>query len=58
MIGGIELMIKVLKSKIKREEELPKEYVKGFYSGVFYTNLIVLPVLVLSLFHMWGVINR
>ncbi|MEK4846376.1 MULTISPECIES: hypothetical protein [Bacillus] len=51
-------MIKTLKSKIKKDEELSAEYVKGFYSGVFYTNLIVLPVLVLTLFHMWGVINR
>lgn len=58
MIGGIKSMIKTLKSKIKKDEELSAEYVKGFYSGVFYTNLIVLPVLVLTLFHMWGVINR
>lgn len=36
-------MIKTLKSKIKREEELSKEYVKGFYSGAFYSNLILLP---------------
>ncbi|MCP9283527.1 MULTISPECIES: hypothetical protein [Bacillus] len=37
-------MIKTLKSKIKKEEELPAEYVKGFYSGAFYSNLILLPV--------------
>lgn len=51
-------MINKLKSKIKREEELPKEYVKGFYSGVFYSNLMFTPLLFLMLFHMWGVINR
>lgn len=51
-------MINKLKSKIKREEELPKEYVKGFYSGVFYSNLMFMPLLFLMLFHMWGVINR
>lgn len=44
MIGGIESVIKTLKSKIKKEEELPAEYVKGFYSGAFYSNLILLPV--------------
>ncbi len=44
MIGGIKSMIKTLKSKIKKEEELPAEYVKGFYSGAFYSNLILLPV--------------
>ena len=44
MIGGVKLMIKTLKSKIKKEEELPAEYVRGFYSGAFYSNLILLPV--------------
>ena len=44
MIGGIKSMIKTLKSKIKKEEELPAEYVKGFYSGAFYSKLILLPV--------------
>lgn len=58
MIGEIKSMIKTLKSKIKREEELPKDYVRGFYSGVFYSNLIFMPLLFLMLFHMWGVINR
>ncbi|MBS4747423.1 MULTISPECIES: hypothetical protein [Bacillus] len=51
-------MIKTLKSKIKKEEELPAEYVTGFYSGVFYSNLMFMPLLFLMLFHMWGVINR
>lgn len=37
-------MIKTLKSKIKKEEELPSEYVKRFYAGLFYSNLILLPV--------------
>lgn len=37
-------MIKTMKSKFKKEEELPSEYVKGFYSGAFYSNLILLPV--------------
>lgn len=43
MIGGVKSMIKTMKSKIKKEEELPAEYVKGFYSGAFYSNLILLP---------------
>ena len=51
-------MIKTMKSKIKKEEELPKEYVRGIYSGVFYSNLIFMPLLFLMLFHMWGVINK
>ncbi|MGG5178499.1 hypothetical protein ACQYAC_04045 [Bacillus sp. MM09(2025)] len=36
-------MIKTLKSKFKKDEELSAEYVKGFYSGAFYSNLILLP---------------
>ncbi len=47
MIGRIESVIKTLKSKIKKEEELPAEYVKGFYSGAFYSNLILLPVFII-----------
>lgn len=58
MIGGVKSMIKTMKSKIKKEEELPKEYVRGIYSGVFYSNLIFMPLLFLMLFHMWGVINK
>ena len=51
-------MINKLKSKIKSEKELSKEYVRGLYSGVFYSNLMFMPLLFLMLFHMWGVINR
>lgn len=51
-------MINKLKSNYKNEKELSKEYVRGFYSAVFYLNLMFMPLLFLMLFHMWGVINR